>query len=83
MTNIKKATVYSECAVELRARAEWVDATGVAFWEEIEEAHPVRISIGPDTYSYEDLSAKIGQDAADWLIDQLVGDYDRIEWEAS
>ena len=79
----KKAVIHAECAVELHGRADMVDygVPGSPRWEEITDDHAVEIDIGRKTYTYAQLSAKIGRKAADWLVDELIGDYDQIEWE--
>lgn len=79
----KKAIVYAECAVELHGRSEMVDygVPGSPSWEEVTDDRVVEIDIGRNTYTYAQLHAKIGPRAADWLVDELIGDYSDIEWE--
>jgi hypothetical protein len=81
--NMANATIYTECCITVSAQMETHDygVPGSPVWEEVGDTHIDEISIGNDTFTRTELRALIGQHAADWLIDQLVGDWGNIEWE--
>lgn len=75
-------TIYSECAILLSTEMETHDygVPGSPVWEEPGDINVEAIYIGNDTFTLTELRARIGQQAADWLVDQLVLDYGNIEW---
>ena len=80
---MKTATIYSECCITVSAQMEDHDfgVSGSPVWEEVGDTYIDEICIGTDTFTQAELRARIGQQAADWLIEQLVGDWGDINWE--
>jgi len=79
----RQAWVYSECCVLLHGRSEKVDygVPGSPVWEEVNDIDVAEISLGRKTYTYNQLVAKIGKAATDWLVDALVDEgHNDVDW---